>query len=261
MHPELFFDADKCAGCGKCVEVCPNNAITLRDGRSWTDRAICDGSGKCVTVCPTGAREIMGRMEEMDTVFDKVMADEIFYRQSEGGVTVSGGEPLSQPDFVSAFLKRCKGAGLHTTIDTSGYAEWKSIAQVMEFVDLVLYDLKHMDPVEHLKLTSVPNDLILENARRIYHDLGISMQVRTSIVPGYNDTIENISATAAFIVKQLSPSIEYHLLPYHKLGETKQERLEWGQDRLFTGEIPKDEHLAELKKTAESFGLNVYIGG
>jgi len=203
----------------------------------------------------------MGRMEDLDSVFDKVMADEIFYRQSEGGVTVSGGEPLSQPDFVTAFLKRCKDAGLHTTIDTSGHAEWTSVKQVMEFVDLVLYDLKHMDPAQHLKLTGVSNELILENARRIYMELGAAMQVRTSIVPGYNDTIENISATAKFITQDLSPAVEYHLLPYHKFGEMKQERLEWGNDRLFTGEIPTDEQLDTLKKAAESYGLKVFIGG
>lgn len=260
-RPELFFDAGKCTGCGKCAEVCPNHAITIHDGRSCTDRTVCDGNGQCVTVCPSGARDIMGSKEDPDRIFDKVMLDEIFYRQSQGGVTVSGGEPLSQPDFVRDFLRRCKAAGLHTAIDTSGYADWNSVKQVLEYTDLVLYDLKHMDNAIHKKLTNVPNDIILENARRIHHELGVPMQVRTSIVPGYNDSVDNISATARFIAEELSPSVEYHLLPYHKLGEIKQERLEWPSERLFTSSVPGNNHIDVLKNTAESFGLNVFIGG
>lgn len=203
----------------------------------------------------------MGSKEDPDRIFDKVMLDEIFYRQSQGGVTVSGGEPLSQPDFVRDFLRRCKAAGLHTAIDTSGYADWNSVKQVLEYTDLVLYDLKHMDNAIHKKLTNVPNDIILENARRIHHELGVPMQVRTSIVPGYNDSVDNISATARFIAEELSPSVEYHLLPYHKLGEIKQERLEWPSERLFTSGVPGNEHIDVLKNAAESFGLNVFIGG
>jgi pyruvate formate lyase activating enzyme len=260
-RPELFFDIEKCAGCGKCIDVCPNNAILIKEGRSWTDRSLCHGSGECATVCPNDAREIIGQPDDPEAVFNKVMADEIFYQHSGGGVTVSGGEPLFQPEFLIAFLKRCKAAGLHTTVDTSGYAEWQTIRQVLKYVDLLLYDLKHMDPAEHLRLTSVSNQPILENARRIYHELDINIEARTSVVPGFNDTVENIAATARFIAEELSPSVEYRLLPYHKFGEAKQERLEWGEDRLFTAEVPDDDHMAELKCAAESFGLTVHIGG
>jgi pyruvate formate lyase activating enzyme len=260
-RPELFFDADKCAGCGKCADVCPNHAIRMQGDRSWTDRTACNGSGQCATVCPSGAREIMGRIAEPESVFDTVMEDEIFYKQSGGGVTVSGGEPLFQPDFLTAFLKRCKAAGLHTTVDTSGYADWQTIQGVMDYVDLLLYDFKHMDPVEHKRLTGVSNKTILRNARRIYHELGVTIEARTSVVPGYNDSIENIGATASFIAEKLSPAVEYRLLPYHKFGEAKQERLGWGQDRLFTGQVPTDEHMLELKRVAEDTGLKVQIGG
>jgi pyruvate formate lyase activating enzyme len=260
-RPELFFDADKCAGCGKCADVCPNHAIRMQGDRSWTDRTACNGSGQCATVCPSGAREIMGRIAEPESVFDTVMEDEIFYKQSGGGVTVSGGEPLFQPDFLTAFLKRCKAAGLHTTVDTSGYADWQTIQGVMDYVDLLLYDFKHMDPVEHKRLTGVSNKTILRNARRIYHELGVTIEARTSVVPGYNDSIENIGATASFIAEKLSPAVEYRLLPYHKFGEAKQERLGWGQHRLFTGQVPTDEHMLELKRVAEDTGLKVQIGG
>jgi len=203
----------------------------------------------------------MGRTDELDAVFDKVMADKIFYEQSDGGVTVSGGEPLFQSEYLTAFLKRCKAEGLHTTVDTSGYADWETVKQVLEYVDLLLYDIKHMDPVEHVRLTGVSNRQILENARRIHHELGVAMQVRTSVVPGYNDTSDNIGATARFIAEELSPSVEYRLLPYHRYGEAKQERLEWQPERLFTGQVPTTELMLELQQVAEAYGLQVGIGG
>jgi len=258
---ELLFDADKCAGCGLCVAVCPNNAISLKDGRSWTDRNRCDGHGACVAVCPNGAREIAGEAKELDVVFDKIMEDNIFFRQSEGGVTISGGEPMQQAKFVAALLSRCKAAGLHTAVDTCGYAKWEIIEQVLEYTDLVLYDIKHMDSVQHKQLTGVPNELILENAKKICHQAGKEMQVRTSMVPGYNDSDETIQATATFIAMELSPSIAYHLLPYHCFGEAKQRKLEWGGDRLFTAAVPTDEHVVKLQRIAESTGLSVFIGG
>jgi pyruvate formate lyase activating enzyme len=260
-RPQLFFDADKCEGCQRCIGVCPNDAISLVNGKSRTDRAACDGSGACAAVCPTGAREIMGRTETPESVFDAVMADRMFYEQSGGGVTVSGGEPLYQPEFLIDFLKRCKEAGLHTTVDTSGYASWRTVRQVLEYVDLVLYDFKHMDPVEHERVTGVSNESILRNARRIHHELGVAMEARTSVVPGFNDSIENIGATARFIAEELSPAVEYRLLPYHRFGEVKQHRLEWQGPRLFSGDVPTDEHMSELKRVAGSFGLKVRIGG
>ena len=155
--------------------------------------------------------------------------------------------------------KLCKEAAIHTTLDTCGYARWETVRRMLEYVDLVLYDLKHMDPVEHEKYTGVSNDLILDNARKI-HELSIPMLARVPLIPGYNDTAENIAATAQFIVTELGNSIDVHLLPYHRLGETKYERME-EPEKSISVQPPSDERMEEIKEIFESFGLTVSLGG
>lgn len=259
-QPEIFFDREKCKGCGTCVKACPKGAIEIKDGKSRTNRQLCKGIGKCAEVCPNGARNLIGRYATAGEVFKEVKEDEIFYWRSGGGVTLSGGEPLAQPEFVIALLKLCKDAGINTALDTSGYTKWGTFKRVLEYVDLVLYDFKHMDPVEHKKYTGVSNELILDNVRRIHHELSITILARVPIIPGYNDSVENIKATARFIAKELDKSVKVHLLPYHRLGEVKYERLE-RPGKPFSVKPPSEEHMAELKKIVESFGLTVFIGG
>jgi pyruvate formate lyase activating enzyme len=192
-------------------------------------------------------------------VFKDVNADAVFYRRSGGGVTISGGEPLAQPEFTLAILKLCKEAGLSTALDTSGYARWDIFKEILAYVDLVLYDFKHLDPGAHQKLTGVSNEIILENAERVIREFpGIAFLARIPVVPGYTDDKENITRTAGFI-KGLGTSIKVHLLPYHRLGETKYERLEKsGMARI---EPPGDEHMEELRRIVESCGLTAAIGG
>lgn len=260
LQPELFFDSEKCTGCGKCTQVCPEGAIEITQGKSRTNRELCKGWGSCAEVCPNEARNLMGRYVTAGEVFKEVAADEIFYQRSGGGVTLSGGEPLAQPRFAVSLLELCRNAAIHTTIDTSGYARWETIRWILNYVDLVLYDFKHMDPVEHEKCTGVSNDLILDNVRRIHHELSIPILGRIPIIPGYNDSVENIEATAKFIATELGTSVRVHLLPYHRLGETKYERL--GRlDKSVSIEPPGDEHMSELQKVIGAFGLQTYIGG
>jgi len=260
LQPEIFFDSEKCTGCGKCVQACPNGAIEICEGRSSTNRELCQGTGKCTEVCPNEARNLIGRYVTAGEVFKEVAADSIFYQRSGGGVTLSGGEPLAQPQFAINLLKLCKDGGIHTAIDTCGYARWETVKQVLEHVDLVLYDFKHMDPVEHEKYTGVSNDLILDNVKKIHHDLSIPIIARIPIIPGYNDSVENIEATARFITTELGDAISVHLLPYHKLGESKYDSLEKvGNPVSITPS--SEEHMAELKKIVESFGLVVHTGG
>jgi pyruvate formate lyase activating enzyme len=258
-RPEVFFDSEKCSGCGTCVQACSEGAIEVYEGRSRTNRDLCQGNGKCVEVCPNEARNLMGRYVTAGEVFERVAADDIFYQRSGGGVTLSGGEPLAQPQFATSLLKLCKDAAIHTALDTCGYASWATVKQVLEYVDLVLYDLKHMDPVEHKKHTGVPNELILDNAKRIHHGLSIPMLARIPLIPGYNDTAENITATAQFIATELD-SIEVHLLPYHRMGEIKHERME-EPERSIPVQPPSDERMEEIKEVFESFGLSVNRGG
>jgi len=260
LPPEIFFDSEKCTGCGKCVEACPNGAIEISDGRSRTNRELCTGQGKCAEVCPNEARNLMGKYVTAGEVFQKVKKDEIFYQRSGGGVTLSGGEPSAQPEFAVSLLRLCKNAGIHTAVDTCGYAKWETLRQVLSYADLVLYDFKHMDPVKHKKHTGVSNDLILDNAKKIHHELSIPMLARVPVVPGYNDSVENIEATAKFIANELGTSVKVHLLPYHKLGEVKYERLE-KPGKSVSIEPSSDEHMAKLQKVVEAFGLQTYIGG
>jgi pyruvate formate lyase activating enzyme len=258
-YPEIFFDSEKCTGCGLCVEACSESNIEIIEGKSKMDRSHCRGCGKCATVCPNQARNIMGQEMTVTQVFKDVIADEIFYQRSGGGVTIGGGEPLAQPEFTINLLRLCKSQGLHTVIDTSGYANWKTFRGILKFVDLVLYDFKHMDPAEHLICTGVSNELILDNAKKIC-SLAIPLSARVPLIPGYNDTFQNIDATAKFIAFELGKSVKVHILPYHRFGEAKYDRLE--KVREFAQITPPDPtHLEEFSKIFESYGLETQIGG
>jgi pyruvate formate lyase activating enzyme len=259
MRPEIFFVSENCTGCGACAEVCPQGAIEVLEGCSRTDRALCIGCGKCTEVCPNEARNLMGRSQTAQQVFQELAADEIFYQRSGGGVTLSGGEPLAQPDFAVAVLRLSKEASIHTALDTSGHVPWETMKRVLEYVDLVLYDFKHMHPAQHKKYTGVSNELILQNAKRV-HQLGVPMLARVPVVPGYNDSRENTLAIALLIAKELGDSIPVHLLPYHRLGETKHERLEQ-PGKAIAAQPPSDEQMEEMRAILESFGLEVHLGG
>jgi pyruvate formate lyase activating enzyme len=202
----------------------------------------------------------VGRYVTAGEIFREVAEDEIFYERSGGGVTLGGGEPLASPEFTASLLRLCKNAGIHTALDTCGYAKWEIIKQILRHVDLVLYDLKHMDPVAHQLYTGVSNDVILENARRICQELHIPVLVRVPVIPGFNDFMENIEATGRFIAAELGTSTEVHLLPYHRLGEMKYQRLEKPGNPPSINP-PDEKHIMKLKEIFESFGLKVHEGG
>jgi pyruvate formate lyase activating enzyme len=260
MQPQVFLLAEKCTGCGTCVPACPNHAISIIDGISVTDRKLCKGCGKCAEVCPNEARSLMGKEMTAGEVFKDINSDAIFYKRSGGGITLSGGDPVGQPEFSIAILKLCKQAGLHTAIETSGYAKWEIFKQILEHVDMVLFDFKQMDSGDHKKCTGVPNELILENAKKIVHELHIPLAARIPLIPGYNDDFDNIAATAKFIKNELDKSIKVHILPYHKLGETKYERMET-PEKIVKVEPPSEAHQEEIRKMFEAMGLEAVIGG
>lgn len=260
FHPELLFVEERCTGCGRCVEVCPEKAIRLRGKTSQTDRALCKSTGLCAKACPNGARTILGRRAAAAEVFKEIAADSLFYQESGGGITLSGGEPLAQPEFASSILKKCREAGFHTALDTCGYANWTTAVEVMRYVSLVLFDFKHMNPELHKKFTGVSNELILENARKIHHELSIPMRARVTLVPGHNDSPENLEAIARFVAQELSKEIPVHLISYHRLGEAKWERLDKRSATASIG-IPGERQLAESCRIFESFGLTAILGG
>lgn len=257
---EILFLTDKCDGCNKCVAACPEGAISLTGGTIVTDRERCGGTGACVTACTAGARELIGRTITAEDIVAEVLKDSAFYASSGGGVTLSGGEPLFHPTFAAEILRLCRQAGLHTTLDTCGYATWTKALRVLQFADLVLYDFKHMDPAQHVRGTGVPNGLILENARRIYHELRIPMLARVPVLPGFNDSDENMLATARFIASELHTSIPVHLIGFHRFGEGKRARLE-REPMSLQLTCPDQGKLQHIREIFASCDLQTVIGG
>ncbi len=259
-RPQLMYYAVKCVGCGQCVHTCPNSAISFNDGKVQTNRDLCINCGLCERACLYRARKLSGKMMNVDEVFEKVNSDKIFYEKSEGGITVSGGEPLASPRFVNQLLKKCKAEGIHTVIETCGYASIESIKLALEYADLVLFDIKAMDSELHLKLTGVKNEAILSNCDFIKNTLEKTMVIRIPIVPGYNDSNENMRSTAAFIKNRLGADVPVHLLAYHSLGDSKLDSLESRRERLEI-DPPSQEHMEHIKSIFTHMGLKAQIGG
>jgi pyruvate formate lyase activating enzyme len=183
----------------------------------------CTNCGICTEKCPSEALTLVGENMTAEKVLEEVKKDSAFYEKSHGGVTISGGEPLSQPIFTKEVLKLCKTEGIHTALDTSGYGSWKSLTQILKYTDLVLYDIKHMNPTMHKEYTGVTNRIILKNALRISTE-GKDMIIRVPVIPTINDSKDNITSLTNFI-KKLKTVKEVNLLPYHKLGIPKYKML------------------------------------
>lgn len=257
-RPIVFLNSERCTGCGTCLQACPRNAISLIEGASKTDRNRCNGTGNCASSCPNQARTLIGRSVTAHEVFSEVNADAIFYETSAGGVTLSGGEPLSQPDFAISILKQCKQAGIHTAIETCGYAEWNTLRRVLEYTDLVLYDIKHMNPEAHKEYTGVSNHLILDNIKKVCAVMKLPVFARIPIIPQYNDSERNVLETAEFIACHLGKSVSVHLLPYHRFGEAKYQRMEAPAQSVRI--IPPDDaHMERIADVIRSFGLQVFM--
>lgn len=218
--PQIAFFQERCRDCGRCTEACPQSIAGPGMGQAPQAASGCTACGLCVEACPYGARELMGRRMSAAEVLSIVERDRVFYRQSGGGVTFSGGEALAQPAFLRALVRGCRAAGLPVALETCGHWRWSAVEDILAAMDLVFFDLKHMDPAVHRRVTGVDNGLILQNARRLAR-AGIPLVVRVPLVPTINDGRENLVATAAFVSGALGEVVGVEVLPYHTLGVGK----------------------------------------
>jgi len=256
--PELAITADRCLVCHACTEVCPiGDSGAAPAGQPW-NRDSCVGCGSCVEVCPADARELMGREYRVEELVDRVERDRVFFEVSGGGVTFSGGEPLHQPEFLVACLKLCRERGLHTAVDTCGLAPPGVVLEVAGLTDLVLFDLKHMDPEIHLHHTGANNILILENLRALSAS-DAEVWVRIPVIPGVNDDDANLEATGDFLAS-LPRRHPVHLLPYHDMAVGKRARLGETASTEGFGASEKVTPMAAAGLLARH-GIEVTIGG
>jgi pyruvate formate lyase activating enzyme len=219
---QLIYWNDRCRHCGDCIIACPRGAVSLQDGKIVTDGNLCLLRGECVEACYAEARELVGRRISISALMEEISKDIPFFEESGGGVTFSGGEPLQQHEFLCELLKVCKKQGIHTAVDTTGYASTEVLQQIGEWTDLFLYDLKIMDDRRHREFTGISNKLLLENLKTLAFR-GKRMLIRMPLVPGVNDSAENIRETGQFLAALHIKEME--LLPYHSAGIGKYERL------------------------------------
>ena len=271
FYKQLSWMSMRCLGLeackSRCMKACPKNAI--EEGPLKTDiatgaqlrtvhvkRDLCDNCGACADKCYVEALTMCGKDYTSQELVDRLLQDKSFFETSGGGVTISGGEPLCQIDFVVEVLQCLKANGIHTALDTTGYAPWEVLERTTPYVDLYLYDLKHMDSAKHKATVAVSNERIKENAQKLAA-AGKKLQVRIPVIPMFNWDEENIRATAEFCAGLGEAVQMVQLLPYHNLGVMKYLRISDGKPMEATP--PSEEKMAQLRDLMASYGLNVTI--
>ncbi len=222
-EPEVAFSREKCLGCRECQGVCPLQAISF-EGAGRINRDLCDRCGKCVEVCQSGALEIVGRLYSPEELLGEAMDDMPFFAASGGGITLSGGEPTCQAGFLAGFLPLCKEQGLHVALETCGYLDHKKLGSLLPFLDLVLYDVKAVDPSLHRRLTGRDSALIRQNLERLLGRDVSKVRVRVPLVPGLTATDKNLTDIIRFL--RTHGVSEVSLVPYHRMGEGKLARID-----------------------------------
>ena len=254
---EISFAVERCIGCGRCKEVCPNKSISLINGKARAQGEGCNLCGRCAEVCPAGARKIIGRCVSAEEIIKQIEKDSVFYEQSGGGVTFSGGEPLMQYEFLNELLEECKRRRIHTAVDTSCYCS-NGVLEATGKADLFLCDVKTIDAEAHRNFTGVDNAIILENIKRL-SQWGKKIIIRIPVIAGFNDGESNIEATGRFAAS-LAGLIRIDILPYHRGGLAKSARLAKGVKQT-KFESPTDEQMKSIAEKIKKFGLVVRIGG
>ncbi len=257
--PSIQWFKVKCIGCGTCVDVCHQHAISLHEDGIHINRGACKACGDCVNACPSTALKQFGRVMTVEQLVKEVCKDKAYYDTSGGGVTVSGGEPCMQAAFVSRFLEACKREGLHTALDTCGMAGRPVLERLLDHVDLVLYDLKEIDPVNHERFTGVPNGVILENCAWIASACASrkkDLWIRTPVIPGYTATDDNIRGIARFIVNVLLNRVgRWDLLSFNNLASDKYSRMDIGPWKLCNASLLAKAEMDHFVQVARDEGV------
>jgi len=263
---EVQFYSFKCIRCGECLRICDQKAINpdleLKSGFK-INKELCNECRDCVRVCPTGALSLVGQVISVDEVLERVGKDRYFYFISKGGLTISGGEPLYQFEFIHELLKRSYNDNIDTAIETCGHAPWQYYEKILPYLNLVLHDIKHMDPTVHKRRTGVSNKLILANLKKLSRS-GVAIVIRLPLIPEFNLSQANVIQTAKFI-SGLDNVREVNLMPFHQLGKDKYRRLCRGyffkEVKVPNSDANGMDKIKVIKSTLESYGLNVTLYG
>lgn len=254
--PELMFYKTRCIGCGKCFETCPKNAHKVTDGNHTIDRALCISCGKCAENCYAEALVMCGRERSVEDIMKEIRQDIPYYKNSGGGVTLSGGEVLCNTAFATELAKACRLENINIAIETNLSFPLDRCTELFKELDFVMCDIKIFDNGEHKKHTGISNQTILENIKKL-DSLNIPFVVRTPLIPGVTDSIENISRIAEYIGK-LKNLRRYELLNFNPLGEAKYKGLD--KENVFENKRPlRDDKLNELMRAAKDKGIEVKI--
>jgi pyruvate formate lyase activating enzyme len=256
-YPELFFKERNCIGCRRCLE-CPRGAIEWKGG-VLIKRELCDACGRCATVCPSEALAMVGEKITVDEVMREVLRDRVFYERSGGGITLSGGEPFFQPQFLEELLTAARSGGIHTAVETCGYTDWRGIEGVSGLVDHFLYDLKTPDPQKHLRITGASNEKIVSNLEKLL-ELGKEVTIRIPVVPPHNlaDSKDANDLVSFLLQLRRREDFEVDLLPYNELTPLKYGWL--GREYPLRVKDPRP-LVRELKEKLVGSGFRVSIGG
>lgn len=261
FEQEIQYDREKCTGCGVCAQVCPNHAITMEEGRSKLDKKLCTLCGKCENFCTQGIREIVGQKYPVKALVKELMKDLMFYEQSGGGVTLSGGEVMAMStDYILEIAKALKKEEVSLTIDTCGYVPYEKFEAILPYVNTFLYDVKVMDPELHKQYIGVDNKLILDNLVKL-SDAGARIYIRIPTVKEVNGNEENMNETIRFLKEHDIHPAQVNLLPYHNTGSSKYPKL----DMEYKGNdlsAPTKEEMEGFVKLFQDAGFsNTKIGG
>lgn len=259
IRPEMVYQRKDCVGCGKCVAACPQNAISVQDGITVTDHSKCVHCGRCAEACLLNARRMIGYEVTVEDALREISKDSIFYFNSGGGVTLSGGEVTRQPQFAKEVLQGCCEVGIHTAIETCAFAKWEDMAPILEYVGRAYVDVKCVNSAKHKALTGVDNTVILENIRKMAQIEGLELVPRVPVIPGYNDAPEDWDDLVKFL-QSLEQFHHLELLPYHRYGIHMYQAMDRAYE-LDAVETPDDTYMDAILDRVSRHDFPVQIGG